>query len=66
MKIVNTIKVVEINNEQLPASQKMDIYVKTHWDEASQLVMIEVEGKAYSVKLQELLMAVVNVKRSNV
>lgn len=66
MRVKNTIKVFEIDNTEIPASQKLDLHVKTHWDESSQMVEIDVNGKSYAVKLAELLAAVINVKRSNI
>lgn len=66
MKIVNTLKVHQINNEDVPASQKLDIYVKSHWDEESGLITIDVKGIGYGVKLSDLLTSVLNVKRSSI
>lgn len=63
MKVSNVLKVVQIDEDEVPASQNLSITVASHWG-ADELINIEIAGVKYGVKLEELLVAVVNIKNS--
>lgn len=59
IKVINELDVVELNGIEVPPGSEGKITVLSHWLR-DQLVVLEIEGKRYTLKARDLQAAITN------
>ena len=64
MKVINEIRIYEMDGKELPPTDIKYLRVVSHWNRARVMVVIELEGVAVTVPADDLRRAVDNATNS--